>query len=142
MNLKSSGAWRGVIAFSTIAVIVGCAPKAYMTAGSLPNPVLLGGPSHIKTEKASVRVKVVPTSTTVSKDVGTIRVSKEFVKEEDADKAEKEIAKVTQGNNALDVQISKMSVGAYYYGLGNLSVIKNWVSIKGGLSESGKEVQQ
>jgi len=141
MNLKSSGVWKGIIAFSTIALIVGCAPKAYLTAGSVPNPVLLGGPSHIKTENKVLDVQVVPMRVAVSQDVGKVRVTSEAVKDEDADKAAKAIAKITQNNETLDVQLYKLSVGAYYYDLGNLSVMKNWVHIKGGLSETGKEVK-
>jgi hypothetical protein len=141
MNLQSSGAWKGVMVFASIALIVGCAPKAYLTAGSVPNPVLLGGPSHIKTEKKVVDVTVVPMSIAVSTDVGNARVTQEATKEEKANKTSEEIARVTQGNDALDVQLTKVSVGAYYYGFGNLSVIKNWVHIKGGISEAGKEIK-
>jgi hypothetical protein len=139
MNLQNNSVWKGVIVFSAVALMVGCAPKAYLTASSVPNPVLLGGPSHIKTENNVVKVKVVPIRAAVTQDVGTIHSTQEVIKDEDANKVSEEINKVTNGNNALDVQLSKMSVGAYYYGLGNLSVMKNWVSIKGGISEAGQE---
>jgi hypothetical protein len=141
MNLQSNNTWKGVLSFAMIALIAGCAPKAYLTTGSVPNPVLLGGPSHIKTEKKVVDVTVVPMKVAVTTNAGGASITQEATKEENANKTSEEINSVTHGNTALDVQLSKLSVGAYYYGLGNLSVIKNWVHIKGGLSEAGKEIK-
>lgn len=142
MNSPNSSAWKGVLVFASIALIAGCAPKAYLTAGSVPNPVLFAGPNHIKTAKKVVDVTVVPMRVAVSNDVGSARFTQEAIKEENANKTSKAIINVTNGNDALDVQLTQLSVGAYFYGFGNLSVIKNWVHIKGGISEAGKEKKQ
>lgn len=138
MNLQSVGKWKGLIAFAAIASIAGCASNAVLTANSVPNPVLLGGPSHIKTEKNDVDVEIECSYSRNENDATGLATT--TVKTEGENKASAAILKATQGNDLLDVQVSRMQVGAYAWGIppragGN----KNWISVKGGVAEAGKE---
>jgi hypothetical protein len=138
MNSQCNSVCKGLLAFVSVAAMIGCAPAAVMNLSTVPNPVLLAGPSHFKTEKKTVDVEVTCARVEVSN--GNSSVSAVIPAE--SDKGAKEVIKALPNSDALDVQLKKLTIGAYNYGLGSLGVMKNWVRVRGGFSEGGKEKQQ
>ena len=134
MNLQSIRKWKGLIAFIAAAAVVGCAPSAYLTVASVPNPVFLSGPSHIKTDRNDVEVEVECSRTETSDGY----YSQTNTKAEGANKASVAVLKATQGSDSLDVHLSRMEVGAYFLGFFSQGIQKNWVGITGGIAGAGK----
>jgi hypothetical protein len=132
--------WKDLIVFVVITIVAGCAPNAVLTAASVPNPVLLGGPSHIKLGKIYVDVEIKQFYSGNVTVIGNSSYATEQRIEEGANKASAAILRSTQGNDVLDVHVASMKVGALVSGAPFfMGVQENWVNIKCGIVNSGKD---
>jgi len=124
-------------------LIGGCAPGAYMSVKGVSNPVYVCGPSHVETLKNVVNVTSTVKGETVTANQGTsLEQHSSESSVSDSNVASEAINKATGGNDALDVQINRLSVGAYYMGFPGWTKENTWVKVKAGISENGKEKLQ
>ncbi|MCK9418675.1 MAG: hypothetical protein M0R70_04760 [Nitrospirae bacterium] len=141
MSQQNGRKWKNLITFVAIVCVTGCAPSAYLTVSSVPNPVLLAGPSHIETYRNDVDVEVLYSHTETWTDYGYgVSAQQTTTRIEGPNKASAAVFRATQGNDALDVHVSGMQVGAWVSGLPFfVGVLENWINIKGGVAETGKD---
>lgn len=137
-NYQNVGKFKILLPFVAAVIISGCAPSVVLTVASVPNPVLLGGPSHIKTDRNDVDVEVESSRTETQSE--TYRRTE--VKSEGANKASAAVLRATHGNDSLDLQLSEIKVGAYFFGFFSQGIQTNWIGIKGGVAKAGKEKKQ
>ena len=142
MKSKTGKALNSAITMLTVGLLVGCAPSAYLTAKDVPTPVLLCGPSHMQTNKNVISVTAVGKNETLYAGDANSTVLGQSKRVADSGLASVEINKVLQGNNTADIQLNKVAVGSYFTGIGNWTIEKTYVKIKGGMTEAGKEIQK